>query len=332
MEVLLSPKMVFKGRSDLPPFEESQGPWFGPTKRARHYLDRRTAVMGPVEALEDLREVLRGLFRVVQHVRFVDSFRIDKQYRFTVALCWTADDPEVRDALYYAAEAMVSRSGWYPIPQGRRLGSVRNYGNRGGLGRPGARHVNGRLRNLANAVPPDGGCAVRVGLDSGDSILLDSGLPGALTQLNSDKAQFITHLHLDHSGGVLDGRVKGIPVHMSRATAQLLTARGYDLDRNQLVDVEPGDEFALGDSVSVEVFAVPHAPGSVGYHFRDRETAIIFTGDVSLSTARHDFISQLANRVQARSQACWLLLDATMAGRGDGASQSRSADLARMFH
>jgi hypothetical protein len=66
---------------------------------------------------------------------------------------------------------------------------------------------------------------------------------------------------------------------------------------------------------------VPHCPGSVGFEIFDRTTALFYTGDVCLSTARHGFAPEFLDRVRtSEAPRKTVLIDATMAGRPAGAS------------
>jgi hypothetical protein len=94
---------------------------------------------------------------------------------------WTASDERLRQAIYDRAGDIISRTGWYPLPQGERLRSVETARRKTKLGdRRALPAFRGSLATIQPAVPAEGGCAVRVTTSDGDSLLLDSGLPGAL--------------------------------------------------------------------------------------------------------------------------------------------------------
>jgi hypothetical protein len=111
------------------------------------------------------------------------------------------------------------------------------------------------LAFIQSAVPPDGGCSVRVASEYG-SLLLDTGLPGALSLQSTDDIVLLSHGHLDHCGGLITGMIRGLPIVMSTATAMLLIATGrvpaYVLKRQAFI-LDPGEE--LGPECQLQVGA-----------------------------------------------------------------------------
>ncbi len=315
----------------LPPFEVTNKPWFGPAARAREKLSARQHVLEPEQALLELVDILGDDAGPLLHARFIDFVKRPQRFRFTIVVLWVADDPELRDAVYWSADALVERTGWYPLVQGSRLGSV---GRRDRIRSTATRDlplVEGSLGWIEAAVPPDDGCSVRVGLNSGASVLLDTGLPDRIDPMPSDRLAIVTHSHLDHAGGLLSGRTRALPALMSSATAQVLLEQGRlsrSEVRERVVCLDPGNLVQLGPDLEVEAFAVPHSPGSTGFLLRDRRRSVVFTGDISLSTARHDGIGPLERLVATQPGAVTLLLDATMAGREAGASKANPAQAA----
>jgi glyoxylase-like metal-dependent hydrolase (beta-lactamase superfamily II) len=317
----------------LPTFELSIRPWFGPTKRAQELLSTsRKMVKDPASALADLVALMGSHAAALQHVRFID-FRHQARggFRFTIALSWTRCDPVARQALYDIAHDVVATCGWYPLPQGERIASRRALASlktklrrrampQFGLG--------GDLRHISSAAPADGGCAIRVHTSKG-SALLDTGLPSALQGGARDQLALLTHVHNDHAGGLRSGAVRDVPVLMSEPTAHSVLAAGV-LDETELtrraVIVRPGQILRAGPGLSVEVFPVPHCPGASGFVVRDRRSTLIYPGDICLATARHDFSATLRNMVMSDpGERKTLLLDATMAGREGGGSQTDAA-------
>jgi hypothetical protein len=59
---------------------------------------------------------------------------------------------------------------------------------------------------------------------------------------------------------------------------------------------------------------------------QDKNVRVIYTGDISLRTSRHDFATTLLDLVSSEQKTV-VLLDATMAGREAGASSSAPAEL-----
>src|SRR4051794_24824677 len=97
----------------LPPFEKSDRPWFGPTRRAQECLRGRTHVAEPECALAALIVALGEHARHVQRVRFIDfRHRERKGFRFTIALTWVASDAAARQAVYELGPSFATSHGW----------------------------------------------------------------------------------------------------------------------------------------------------------------------------------------------------------------------------
>lgn len=277
-----------------------------------------------------LQQILEENANGLSHIRFIDFIHKSDDFHYRIAVCWTSDSDELRDLLYHQAELIASECGWYPLPQGSRLNSMQKSRRRP---RGAALNIlptlSGEMRSVQAAVKPEDGCSVRVSLSSGDSILLDSGLPSRLNVESTDKLLLLSHSHADHSGGLTTGRCHGLPVMMSPTTCEILNSYGHlSIDQVQSTTVlfNSGEQHRLGESLYVEAFAVPHLPGSVGWTISDRQTSLIFTGDICLRTARHSFIEPLAERCAASPERrVTVLLDATMAGRIAGATDVQAA-------
>jgi mRNA degradation ribonuclease J1/J2 len=85
-------------------------------------------------------------------------------------------------------------------------------------------------------------------------------------------------------------------------------------------------DLRIGEGITVRAFPVPHCPGATGFLLRDRTAALFYTGDICLATARHDFLPELVAHVHADpADRKTVLLDATMAGRNEGASGAAAA-------
>ena len=56
---------------------------------------------------------------------------------------------------------------------------------------------------------------------------------------------------------------------MTAATVRLLEAANRDSHGADVIVVEPEDSLRVGKYVNVDVLAVPHLPGAVGYVVRD---------------------------------------------------------------
>ena len=310
-------------------FELTTKPWFGPRKRAKSFLSTATIEpLPPDRALQEIAEILGpDAGSALQHVRFVDFVHKSDGFRYRLAICWTDSDCEARQALFDMAQVVVSRTGWYPLPLGSRLGSVaKSRSLPTGPTSSKLPSVDGMLASIEAAVKPEAGCAIRIGTTAGQSVLLDTGLPNRIEPERSDCLALITHAHADHSGGFTTGRLGDMVGVMTPGTARILIDGGW-LDRSSVargvVLESPGRFFRLGPQLSAKAFAVPHLPGSVGWVIRDDENAVVFTGDICVATDRHDFTPSLVDIVKRQGKRrVTLLLDATMAGRSVGASLS----------
>lgn len=314
----------------LPSYETSDRPWFGPTARAKKLLTTRSAVLAPEEALQLLVEDIGDSGTGVQHVRFIDFCHREKNnFRFTIALCWTDADPRLRDHLYDRAESIVAKTGWYPLPQGERLGSrressalfLRLVGSRPDL------PSFGRLVSIENAARSLS-CAIRVRTEHGN-LLLDAGFPDAVAVEPKDRLVLLSHIHHDHAGGLADTDIAALPVVASEGTVRSLirpSRFGVDEAARRFAVLMPGRERRIGQ-LTVSGFPVPHCPGASGFRVADGHRALYFPGDVVLRTSRHDFLADLVERVQNDPiQRRTVLLDATMAGRTEGASGEDAAE------
>ncbi len=310
-----------------PPIETSPGPWFGPRKRARELLRLRTHVAEPEEAVRTLCQLLEARARSIQRVRFIDFHHTKEDFRYTIAIVWTWSDDVARQGIYDVGEAMVARTGWYPLPQGERLGSRLKEISTQKIQKATWPDVDllGPMKALAAAVAPEGGCSIRIRLRRG-SLLLDAGLPGHLTIDESDRVVLLSHSHSDHFGGIETGRTRDLPVIMGGGTEQVLLGQRRlreAVTKSGHVCLSPLSRWrALGDGLEVRAFVVPHTPGSIGYALRDGACTVLYTGDIVMRTSRHDFLPTLLALIEESDRPRrWVLLDATMAGRSEGASR-----------
>lgn len=313
--------------TSLPPYRVTTKPWFGPRRRAREQLaGHRTTVLSPEESIRELQRLLGPHAGAIQELRFIDYVHRGQSFRYTIALVWMDSDPQARDRAYDCAESMVQATGWYPLPQGERMQSALKLSafKRGLSLTATPPRIAEPLSSLTSAVPVGDGAAIRLSTGS-EGVLLDTGLPGRLEPAHLDRLVLLTHSHRDHSGG-LDAVIKArIPVVMSEGTAGVLAtvapAQFRRLD--DLIVVRPGDVLELG-GVRVESFAVPHTLGATGFAVSDGTRNVVYPGDVSLRTSRHDFLPRLQAQFAA-GQENWLLLDATMAARPSGATTDNAA-------
>jgi glyoxylase-like metal-dependent hydrolase (beta-lactamase superfamily II) len=313
------------------PFDTSERPWFGPRKRAREVLAHRSHVLPPAAAVSEIAEILGSSSSGVQRIRFIDYANHDENdYRYTIALVWTDSNAVVRNKVYDAAVETVQRTGWYPLPQGERLDSrnlAREFTQAKGHRR---NHVSvrGKLQSISNAVKADGGCSIRVKTDN-DSFLLDSGLPDCLEVAPHDRCLLLSHTHLDHCGGVVSGRIGRLPIIMSPSSAQIMVALSRlsgSVLSNQVITFDPKHTLPIGSGITVRMFPVPHCPGAVGFNIFQDDVSIVFSGDIAIRTARHDFSSTLLSEVlSTQAERKIVLVDATMAGRSLGATDSNAA-------
>jgi len=92
--------------------EHSTKPWFGPKKRAKELLTKRTIVLPPEQAIEILLKILGRMASAVQRARFIDFQHKDqKGFRYTIVIVWTRSDDNARQAIYEMAEELIQRTG-----------------------------------------------------------------------------------------------------------------------------------------------------------------------------------------------------------------------------
>jgi glyoxylase-like metal-dependent hydrolase (beta-lactamase superfamily II) len=290
----------------------------------------RRDVLAPEAAAREIARIVGERAAGIQRIRFIEFTHSGERLRYTIALTWTDADWALRDRIYAVAEEVVRATGWYPLPQGERLSSTAKAKEAGVRMHPADTLrgvVDGPLKSISSAVNADGGCSVRVLCGTG-SILLDSGLEGFLAQADTDRVVLLSHFHGDHAGGVLSGATGPLPVAASEGTARVLWARSSSggLIRSRYVVLDPHKPLPLGANLTLRSFPVPHAPGAIGLELADSGSVLVYTGDVCLRTARHDFIPALEERLErGGARKKWVLVDATMVGRRHGASAEVAA-------
>ena len=319
-------------RTESPKFEETSRPWFGPRARARTFLESRPAkLLAPHAALDELAKHLGHLSPYLEFVRFINYVDRESKFHYTIAICWTTNNNEIRDFLYDNAEQIVEATGWYVLPQGSRLNSLnKSRAVPRGMTWSNLPQLSGGLSSFEAAVRPEDGCSIRIYTDENESFLLDSGLPGRIASEPSDKFVLITHSHADHTGGFTT-RLKGsLPAVMSVGTARLLLSGKWisEKDIQEMIVFSNATNYVpLGKKIEAKHFLVPHLPGAIGWIVRDDKSALIFTGDVSIRTDRHSFIDPLNSLIREQHpRKSFLMLDGTMAGRVGGASLANPGD------
>jgi glyoxylase-like metal-dependent hydrolase (beta-lactamase superfamily II) len=317
-------------RQITPEFETSSKPWFGPRSRAKKFLAARNIVDSPSVAARKLSEMFPDHASLIQRIRFVDFRHKDEHdFHYTIAVIWMDSNPVFRQKIYEDAERVVTRTGWYPLPQGERIGSRLAFADLRSSWEETPHELPfkaTRICGFESAAKEGGGTAIRV-LTDGDSILLDCALPGNLRLCPSDRVLLLSHSHRDHSGNLPQVISTGATVLLSSGTLGVLRAIGMApeaLEYRQLLRIYGGRQTKLG-ALIVTPFTVPHSPGSVGYRIEDCSHVLIFPGDVSLRTARHDFLPCLEKQMPTGKKNV-LFLDATMAGRTHGAGFLNPAD------
>jgi hypothetical protein len=290
--------------------------------------------MPAAQACQRIADLSGDLGEGIQRIRFIDYYHKDEEnFRYTIALVWTYADATLRNWLYDNAALIVAHTGWYPLPQGERIGSRLADREFEHVGLPNASTassigLNGPLISLTSAVNQDGGCSIRCNT-AGGSFLLDTGLPGKLSVASTDRLVFLTHSHFDHCGNIREIFRCGLPLIMSRVTARIMSALGrltaVEL-RNHCFFLDVGQELTIGETMTVRSFAVPHCPGSMGFTFNDGCTTLVYPGDVTFQSSRHNAVPALLQQLESfpgAKRVC--LIDATMAGRDIGAGSHNAA-------
>ena len=310
-----------------PPHRVSTTPWFVSRRRPKAMLAVRTHVLSPRQAMRVVRQLLGPDYVFLQELLFADFTHRKDGFRYTLMVTWTHASATVRQALFDNAERIVEATGWYPVVQGERLRSSLSFHDFLREHRKTQPSVQlGDLRSVESAVSSDGGCALRLRTTQA-SLLLDTGLPGALELHGDDAAVLLSHTHRDHSGGLGIAFENALNIVMAETTGYVFREFGW-VDPSVLKTVQlvgAGEELSLG-RLRVRAFPVPHAPGAVGYVITDGATSVVYSGDVSLQSDRHDFLPRLTEVLASADGTRWLLLDATMAGRSQGASHASPAE------
>lgn len=135
---------------------------------------------------------------------------------------------------------------------------------------------------------------------------------------------FLTHAHMGHYLGLAHlGReaysARGVPVHASPRMAEFLRTNGpwsllVELQNVELREVRPGEPVALGESLSVEAFEVPHRAeysDTYGYRVRGPERSLVFLPDIDKWERWEHSIEELIAGVDVA------LLDATFYAEGE---------------
>jgi hypothetical protein len=305
------------------------GVWFASRTRARAMLQGYRRDVIPIhDAVRWIQEALHEYPGALRKVRWVDQELDKERFRFTVAICYVESRPAARQLLFELGQEMVKATGWYPMVHGEPLGGgaqvdiVHQNFRRHTLPRIPLGPVS--VQDAVNRNKRGGGCAIR--LQVGDSsILLDSGYRQSRAISSMDSLVWISHAHADHFQGWTTAPDPPIAV-MSEGTANLLHALGH-IDNERLrsvrvLSLNPDfDWYYLGQDIRIRPFAVPHYPGAAGLEMHIGDTNLFYTGDVSLHTARLDFLERLIGRINPNErQRNFVLLDATMANRDAGAN------------
>ena len=308
-----------------PTFEVVKRPWFGPRKRAKQMLAKRNKILRPEEFISAFKVHLKDNFKFVQKFRFYDYTSNKEDFHYTIVLVWTDSDVEARDTIFSSGEEVVFATGWYPLLQGAFLDSCESVDAllAEESSQLSLKFESSAILGISSATSNEGGgCSIRLHMDN-ECILLDTGFPGAVLPNSNDRIAFLSHTHLDHSGGVAEISKRGVPIVTSPGTAFIL-AQMNRLPGSKIHIPERERPILLNKNIKLSLFPVPHMPGAAGLIIEDQKTAVIYTGDICLRTSRHDFtfeLEKLIDRLGVEKKV-HLLLDATMASRREGGAST----------
>jgi hypothetical protein len=310
--------------------ETTNKPWFGPKARAKQLLKHgKKPHVSPSKFLANLQDKLKNFEGPILGVRFIDYVDLKTDFHYTIALCWLDNDPIVREFLYSQADEITRETGWYPLVAGERLSSSlwnteleKELSVSVPLDRS-REFASASITGFRNAAGHENGSSIRLDLDNGQSILLDAGLPNSVA-LRTEKSQtvLISHTHLDHFGGVLHslpGKHNFLMSHSTSKVAALKFRRWYESHLKDIQVVDEGDSFTIARGVQVSPFSVPHSLGSSGWVIEGLQNVIVYSGDISIATSRHNAMPQLRSFIHADKPTTFFL-DGTMAGRALGAT------------
>lgn len=303
-----------------------KGPSFGSKRLAREALAaNRTDVLDPKPTVRWLESSLGSLAALVVECAFRQS--TFDGFLYTTIDIWTKGDVRVRDAIFASRADFVRMTGWYPRSHGEPLNRQKLPAYRTPAQLATRRPIGPTLRTVERVVTPDRGVAIRIRTEQG-SILLDTGFEGYLPIEDADAVVLLSHSHADHSGGLRASLEAGLPAAMSPTTYELLPGRALMPRRREGVElIRPDSPWVpIGDGIRFRSFPVPHMPGSLGFLVTDGLRCVLYTGDICLRTARHDFTDDLINLATETPAACTLLLDGEMIDRPFGASGDDAAN------
>jgi glyoxylase-like metal-dependent hydrolase (beta-lactamase superfamily II) len=308
--------------------ESTTKPWFGPRARAKAQLAQFVGQQSShAQFIEVFSTYLGKSSLFLRGIRFIKFRNQADGFEFSIALCWMGSCQTSRQLVYDISQEIVSLTGWYPLVAGDRLGSrstARKASPAVIVPQDCGSQPSSEMVSFESAVPSDGGCAIRIKMRNGNSFLLDAGLPDQLQISETDKFLLLSHTHLDHFGGLLQSNLPDLEVYVSPATFRILSLRQpkwieQNSDRVRLVS--PGTSVDAGNGIQISNFSVPHCAGSTGWKVCDSRSEVVYSGDISIRTGRHNFLPKLAQMFSPDGQNEKILfLDATMAGRDFGAA------------
>jgi ribonuclease BN (tRNA processing enzyme) len=162
---------------------------------------------------------------------------------------------------------------------------------------------------------------------SGGTILLDCG-PTVVSRIAQEKldwpnldAVWLSHFHLDHSGGLapllfgtrnapeMRNRKKPLTIFGPKGTLKLIetfdSAYNYKLFQQpfplEVFEAEPLKEFEIINGVKANALSTPHTDESLAIHIRDEDTrSFVYTSDTGYS----DTLAAFANRPDLLLMEC----------------------------
>ena len=153
---------------------------------------------------------------------------------------------------------------------------------------------------------------------AGGTVLLDCSVD-ALHRMAAENldwpnldAIWISHLHLDHCGGlapllfgmrnapITQNRTKPLTIFGCQGTANLLTtidnSNGYKLFRQPFplqvreFAADETNEFELLAQLRARLFSTPHTPESLAIRLSDKSASLVYTSDTGYTEALADFV------------------------------------------
>lgn len=335
---------------------ESSQVYHGPRKRMREILDQYSPHDREISTQSQVLDYLiKDFSNLAGQIRKIKFYIIDdsgKILRFFII--WCDHDVDAREGFFEAASRVVSKTGWYPLVTGNRafhhnreLTDFMEIGLRKAMNKANIEKLPGlgSFKAISNFYYGEG---VSILLQSSVyDIVLDAGMTEnelSLSKLRSDSRKwlFMSHSHLDHTGGAgvfINDRkfvISASPLTLELLLSAISNTRNIpdSLPKNFFYRFAPmwyRTRYVFSDGSSIETVPTYHFPGSMGFvfTFSDGKT-VFYSGDLNVSAS---YVARMVNRLEpypgtsgayvfdaGRRHIDYGILDGTFVGRKIGST------------